>query len=222
MEPEPGFPNSRRGAGVPAPYLLLTVWLQLGWLGLCPWSKSRDSRVESFCCCASQCGPALPSSPRFPSPPPRSPRARSRVREPSSAGMVVMVRMTGGEGEGRREGKEAPPKGRAGEGAAEEGSRDEAERALRTSAEETGSAERGLGPRRRAGLPLRGAASSRGGAAGAPGPVPPGAEAAQGAGATHGRERGGRPSCHLQPLRSGPPPPAAGARLPDKPQRETH
>lgn len=27
MEPEPGFPDSRRGAGVPATYLLLTVCL---------------------------------------------------------------------------------------------------------------------------------------------------------------------------------------------------
>lgn len=47
-ERAPGFPNSEpRGSPRPA-YLLLTVCLKLGWLGLCPWSKSRESRVESF------------------------------------------------------------------------------------------------------------------------------------------------------------------------------
>lgn len=51
----------------------------------------------------------LPSAPRLR---PGSPRARSRVRVPSSAGMAVMMVMIGGEGEGE-EGRErrAPPKG---------------------------------------------------------------------------------------------------------------
>lgn len=71
-------------------------------------------------------------------------------------------------------------------------------------------------------LPLRRSASSRGGAAGALGPVSPRAVKAQGPGTARGRKRGGRPSCHLQPLPSRPPPPAAGAGLTDKPQREIH
>lgn len=71
------------------------------------------------------------------------------------------------------------------------------------------------------GLPLRRAASSRGGAAGAVGPVPPRSEKAQGPGTARGRKSGGRPSCHLPPLPFRPPPPAAEAGLTDKPQRET-
>lgn len=109
---------------------------------------------------------------------------------------------------------------RAGEGAAAEGRRGEAGREpfapprRRPVPESEG---RGPGAGRGGGGgPGCSLARSRGGAAGALGPVPPGAEAAR------RRERGGRPSCHLQPLPSGPPPPpAAGARRTDKPPRET-
>ncbi|XP_057360306.1 collagen alpha-1(I) chain-like [Manis pentadactyla] len=87
---------------------------------------------------------------------------------------------------------------------------------------ETGAGENGLRSgkrRRRPGLQFRRAASSQGGAAGAVGPVPPTTEKTQGTGTAHRRKRGGRPSCHLQPLPSRPPPPAAGAGLTDKPGR---
>lgn len=67
----PGLPRARRGSSRPA-YLLLTVCLQLGWLGLCPWSKSRESRVKSFWCFALQCSASLPSFLFTPSPGPNA------------------------------------------------------------------------------------------------------------------------------------------------------
>lgn len=65
-------PNYRAQRGSPRPaYLLLTVCLKLGWLGLCPWSKSRESRVESFWCLALRCSPSLLPLYSFPFPLPQ-------------------------------------------------------------------------------------------------------------------------------------------------------
>ncbi|CAD7685998.1 unnamed protein product [Nyctereutes procyonoides] len=121
----------------------------------------------------------------------------------------------GGGGEGKEDSSKGAPE-RAGEETAEEGKREkEAEKAFshlregdpfwRERAEDGEAAEAGRGCRSAGLLVGRQARPEP-----PPGPVSPRAEAARGPGTARGSRRGGRPSRHLQPLPSRPPPPAAG------------